>query len=70
MSKAKDKEGTPIEIYSKIYDKICENAKKKDMTNKKYARLENISALLGELITACSNTLTQSLMNTQCDTGM
>ena len=52
------------------FEKALDDIKQKESPEQFDARLENISAVLGELITACSNTLTQSLMNTQCDTGM
>jgi hypothetical protein len=44
------------------FEKALDDIKQKESPEQFDARLENISAVLGELITACSNTLTQSLM--------
>jgi hypothetical protein len=52
------------------FEKALDDIKQKESLEQFDARLENISTVLGELIAACSNPLTQSLMGTQCDTGM
>jgi hypothetical protein len=35
--KTKDKDGSPIVIYSRIYDELTQNAHERDFTGKKYA---------------------------------
>lgn len=35
--KTKDNEGTPIVMYSRIYDELTQNAEKRGLTVKKYA---------------------------------